>query len=350
MLNGKRLVDCASILPYRADLTLQLVVVVASVARNRSSLALGNIIGSTISNILGAFSLGLLFHSTEDAADFDRSSKIYSLLLLLLSAFVTALILLGTQNTWRIFGGLLLGLFVIYIASVAWGITRGVITVPELSDSDSDDDSSSPEIASERGEYIHAIDNGMRTHTNEDAEDPSLPLLIDSPLEELSGSTRVSRSHSLKYHIGFLLLGFLSICLSGYLLSHASTTISDEIGTSDMLFGVVILSIATTLPEKFIAVLSGSRGHTGILVANTVGSNIFLLALCMGIVWVTTTGEFDAGSVNAAEVGVLMGSTLALTATVWLGAKWSRWIGVSMLVAYVVFLVLEFTLIRGLKY
>ena len=348
VLNGKRLVDCASILSYRADLTLQLVIVIASIARNRSSLALGNIIGSTISNILGAFSLGLLFHSTKEAADFDRSSKIYSLLFLLLSAFVTALILLGTQSTWSIFGGTLLALFVIYVASVAWAISRGAITVPELSDSDSDDDSSSPEIASERGESSHAIDNGIRTHTSENVENPSLPLLTDSPLEELSGSTRVPcRSHSLIYHIGFLLLGFLSICLSGYLLSHASTTISDEIGMSDMLFGVVILSIATTLPEKFIAVLSGSRGHTGILVANTVGSNIFLLALCMGIVWVATAGEFDAGSVNAAEVGVLMGSALALTATVWFGAKWIRWIGGSMLVAYVVFLVLEFTLIRG---
>jgi hypothetical protein len=58
--------------------------------------------------------------------------------------------------------------------------------------------------------------------------------------------------HSLQYHIAFLFLGFLSICLSGYVLSHASTTISDEIGISDVLFGVVILSIATTLPEKFI--------------------------------------------------------------------------------------------------
>ena len=321
----------------------------ASVVRNRSSLALGNIIGSTISNILGAFSLGLLFHSTKDAVEFDRSSKVYSLLLLLLSAFVTALTLLGTKSTWRIFGGILLALFMVYIASVAWAISRGGITAPELSDSNSDDDDGSQESASERGERNHAFGIGIGTHTSQNIENPSLPIQTDSPSEELSGSTtRVPRRshHSMKYHIGFLLLGFLSICLSGYVLSHASTTISDEIGTSDVLFGVVILSIATTLPEKFIAVLSGFRGHTGIIVANTVGSNIFLLALCMGIVWVVTAGEFDAGSVNAAEVGVMMGSTLALTATVWFGAKWIRWIGGSMLVAYVVFLVLEFTLIR----
>lgn len=225
----------------------------------------------------------------------------------------------------------------------------GGLTAPELSDSDSDGDDSSQENGSERGERNRAFGIGMRTHTSQNIRNSSLPIQTDSPLEELSGSrTRMPRrsQHGLKNHIGFLLLGFLSICLSGYVLSHASTTISDEIGTSDVLFGIVILSIATTLPEKFIAVLSSFRGHTGILVANTVGSNIFLLALCMGIVWVVTAGEFDAGSVNAAEVGAMMGSTLALTATVWFGAKWIRWIGGSMLVAYVVFLVLELTLIR----
>ena len=326
-------------------------VVVASVARNRSSLALGNIIGSAISNILGAFSLGLLFHSSQDALEFDRSSKVYSLLLLILSAFVTALTLLGIKSIWRIFGGILLALFLVYIVSVALAISRGALTPPELSDSesDSDDDDSSQEGANEGGEGSPAIRSGMGRYTYQSIEDPSPSVQTDSTLEELSGATNREPCHphrSLRYHIALLLLGFIAICLSGYVLSHASTTISDEIGTSDVLFGVVILSVATTLPEKFIAVLSGFRGHTDILVANTVGSNIFLLALCMGIVWVITAGDFDAGSVNAAEVGVMMVSTLALTATVWFRAKWIRWIGGTMLVAYMVFLVLECTLIR----
>jgi Ca2+/Na+ antiporter len=330
---------------------LQLVVVVASVVRNRSSLALGNVIGAAISNILGAFSLGLLFHSTKDGIEFDRSSKVYSLLLLLLTAFVTALTLVGTKATWRIFGGILLAIFVIYITSIAWAITRGAIKAPELSDSDSesDDDGSSQGSASERGERNRAIGVETRIQSNHVIDDSSPQVQSDSRSENVSRSpTRARRRvrRSLKYHISFLLLGFLSICLSGYVLSHSSTTLSDEIGTSDVLFGVVILSIATTLPEKFIAVLSGSRGHTGILVANTVGSNIFLLSLCLGIVWVVTAGNFDAGSVNAAEMGVLMGSTVAVTATVWFGAKWARWIGGAMLVAYVAFLVLEFTVIR----
>lgn len=324
---------------------------IASVARNRSSLAIGNIVGSVISNILGAFSLGLLFHSTSQKIVFDRSSKIYSLLLLILTIFVTLLNFLGTRGSWKIFGGILLAVFVIYVASVTLAISRGAITAPEVSDSDDDDDSEASNSDSEVGPNLRLeIENGPTVAPGTEAAvldvaNNSAPNAF-GVRQELQHRPPHRHRHSLRYHIAFLFLGFLSICLSGYVLSHASTTISDEIGISDVLFGVVILSIATTLPEKFIAVLSGVRGHAGILVANTVGSNIFLLSLCIGIVLVVTAGNFDAGSVNAAELGVMMGSTVALTATVWFGAKWSRWIGAAMLMAYIAFLVLEFTVIR----
>jgi Ca2+/Na+ antiporter len=68
---------------------VQLAVVVASMARGRSSLAIGNIIGAAIPNILGAFFLGLLFYERGKPIEFDRSSRIYSLFLLVLTTFVT---------------------------------------------------------------------------------------------------------------------------------------------------------------------------------------------------------------------------------------------------------------------
>lgn len=42
------------------------VVVVAALVQHRPSLALGNVIGSTLSNILGVFSIGVLFQSRSD--------------------------------------------------------------------------------------------------------------------------------------------------------------------------------------------------------------------------------------------------------------------------------------------
>jgi Ca2+/H+ antiporter len=226
----------------------------------------------------------------------------------------------------RLFGGILIAIFVVYVGSVAYLIIKGRLTAPE-SDSDSDSDSESDD------DSIHNDAVGSQV-------DSTTPLLAaDQP------PSASRHKHSIAYHIAILVLGFMAIVLSSFVLSTASSSIAEESGISEVLFGVVFLSIATTLPEKFIAVMSGSRNRTGILVANTVGSNIFLLTLCMGTLWVSTAGEFERGTVNLVELAVLFGSSLFMTLVVWFGARWSRPAGVTMLVGYVAFLVLEFTTI-----
>ena len=326
-------------------------VVIASVVRNRSSLTIGNIVGSTIFNILSVFSLGLLFHSTSQKIVFDRSSKIYSLLLLILTFFVTLLSFLGARGSWKIVGGVLLTLFVIYVASVTWTISRGTITASELSDSNDDDNSDESDSDSEEKPHPNDVIES-ETRSSQDAEAISVTLPADIALDaspvrrELQHRPLHRRRRSLKYHIAFLLLEFISICLFDYVLSHASIIISDEIEVSHVLFEVVILSIATILSENFIVVLSEVREHVGILIANTVESNIFLLTLCMRIVLVVTAKEFNTEFVNAVELKVIMGSMIALTTIVWFDTNWSRWIERAMLMTYITFLVLEFSLIR----
>lgn len=350
------------------------------IARHRPSLAVGNIVGSAISNILGAFSLGLLFRKDDGPVVFDRSSKIYTLLLLLLTVLISGLSEFGHRGVWRIAGGVSIVLFVIYAGSIAWSITMGLVVAPELSDTDSDSDDGSDDEEEvtfpyqDEGRAVDTIDNTLikPSLTRDTIQDPAIPDTVVNTLDQSSAHAidttptestallvsaemrgtaprtvgRITYKHSVLYHIGNLVLGFLAIILSSFVLSHAASNIVDEFGFSDVLFGVVVLSVATTLPEKFVAVISGQRGHTGILVANTVGSNIFLLSLCMGITWVSTGGEFDQGSVNTAELGVMLGSTLAMTFVVWFGAHWSRVLGAIMLLAYIAFLVLEFTVIR----
>lgn len=173
----------------------------------------------------------------------------------------------------------------------------------------------------------------------------SMPAAATPAQQRQQAKSRRSR-HGLLYHGGFLLLGFLAICLAGYVLSQAASNITDQLGVSDVLFGVIVLAIATTLPEKFVAVMSGHRGHPGILVANCAGSNIFLLTLCVGLIMVDTRGTLDDGNVTVPELVVLWASTLGLTGTVWFGARFGRWIGAVMLAGYVAFIVLEFTVIH----
>ncbi|KAF5532684.1 sodium calcium transporter [Fusarium phyllophilum] len=324
----------------------ELVVVVASLAQGRPSLAVGNIIGSAISNILGAFSLGLLFRPTSSHVEFDRSSKIYSLCLLVITTFIAPIIYFSQRIIWLVGGSVLIALFAVYLVSIGWAISRGSLTAPEGSDDDSSDGESDTSSIESTLSVRSPLLPSHEEHEPEDGNEGDQPV-DGSP--EVVGVTNVPnrrRRRGLGYHIGFLVLGFLAICLSGYVLSHAAINVTDAIGISDVLFGIVILAIATTLPEKFVAVLSGNRGHVGILVANTVGSNFFLLSLCLGIVMVDTSGNFDGGNINVPELCVLWSSTLALTMTVWYGERFDRWIGGTMLIGYIVFIVLEFTVIH----
>ncbi|KAF5687828.1 sodium calcium transporter [Fusarium denticulatum] len=323
----------------------ELVVVVASLAQGRPALAVGNIIGSAISNILGAFSLGLLFRPTGSHVEFDRSSRIYSLCLLVITTFVAPIIYFSQKIVWLISGSVLIALFVIYLISIGWAISRGSLTAPEGSDNDSSDDESDTLSIESTPSVNRPL---LPNHEEREPEDSERDQRINGSPEATMVTNAPSRRRrrSLGYHFRFLALGFSAICLSGYVLSHAAINVTDAIGISDVLFGIVILAIATTLPEKFVAVLSGNRGHVGILVANTVGSNVFLLSLCLGTVMVDTSGNFDGGTVNVPELCVLWGSTLAITITVWYGEQFDRWIGGTMLFGYILFVVSEFVIIR----
>lgn len=98
----------------RADNFSQLAVIVAAILQHRSPLALGNAMGSAISNILGAFSLGLLCHPGR--VDFDSSAKMYSVLLLSVTTLFVALAFFHQLN--RVTGGILIGVFALYIMSI----------------------------------------------------------------------------------------------------------------------------------------------------------------------------------------------------------------------------------------
>jgi Ca2+/Na+ antiporter len=324
--------------------------------RGRSSLAIGNIIGAAISNILGAFSLGLLFFERGETIKFDRSSRVYSLLLLALTTLVTPIAYFPAHVTWSVCGSVLITIFGIYLFTAGIAIGKGILTPPEDSDDDSDSENDSYNASSE----VESSTPSRNPDLAEPAPDATSIVQSDGGENLSNGDARAlveaqspppeprprRKSRRLRYHVSYLLLGFLSICLAGYVLSGAATNITDQFGVSDVLFGVIILAIATTLPEKFIAVMSGHRGSPGILVANTVGSNIFLLALCIGVIMVSSRGSLDGGNVTIVELCTLWASTLAVTITVWFGERISRYIGALMLAAYVAFIVVEFTVVH----
>ncbi|EAU29953.1 predicted protein [Aspergillus terreus NIH2624] len=299
----------------------ELAVVIAAVLQKRGSLALGNVMGSTISNILGAFSLGLLVHPGR--MQFDRSARSYTAILLGLTTMSAGLTWGGKLN--RVTGGILVATFAIYLFSIGFAIYRGVVDAPELSDSDNDSDSDSD-----------SDDVESRIHPSETSR-----LLGD----QLPSPVEGRHAPSLAYHLVHLVIGLVALSLSGYILAQSASAIADSLHLSGTVVGFTILSIATTIPEKLIAIMSGVRGHSGIVVANTAGSNIFLLTLCVGVV--ALSGEVSGNMSDYMTLFELISvwvSAALLAAVVFLDL--GRWMGAVLLIAYAAFLVCEFTVYR----
>lgn len=262
--------------------------------------------------------------------EFDKSAKIYSALLLFITTLFVVLAFFNQLN--KVTGSLLIAAFAIYILSIGYAIYKGITEAPQLSDSDSDSDE---DLLIAHGDFAAALDS--QTSASEHS-----PLLPNTAAEQ--GSSGAKPSRSLFYHLCQLLFGLLALSLSGYIIAHSAGALTESLQLSGTVFGLTVVSFATTLPEKFISVLSGSRGQGGIVVATTSGSNIFLLTICIGVVAVTGIPVNQADNFVVFELATVWVSALCLVAIVFLGS--SRAAGLVLLAAYIAFIVLEFTVYK----
>ncbi|KAK3345477.1 Sodium/calcium exchanger protein-domain-containing protein [Neurospora tetraspora] len=329
----------------------ELVVIIVALSQKNSNMALGNLIGSSVANILASFSLGLLFMKK---AEFDRSSKIYSAALLGLTTVFLLLLIALKGSSFQWFGGILLiAAFVIYVISVASLIYRGTLTAPEDSDSGSDSDSSDDDSDSDSDDdrTINAGDSGRGRPSDEEQgwtsdKGHQLNLLKPSPnkmakAKKKSKAVKVinKRPKTMRHHVFQLALGLAALLVSSYIIAHSASTIGHELALSGTVVGTTILSLATTLPEKFVAILGGARHQPGIMVANTVGSNIFLVTLCGGVLFIWGDASQLQLGFTLFEATVMWLSAVVIFGIVLMGGR--RWMGVVMLVGYVAFLVVE---------
>lgn len=241
--------------------------VITALSQHQSSLAIGNIIGSSISNILVAFSLGLIF--SPASITFDRSLKIHTTILVIVTSIFSAFSLFF--KPWgRILGATLIAGFVSYVISIAYVIYKGIVSSPE-DDSDSGSDTSFDERDFEETELTKSRfpmrSGGTRLQAMSQAIDDYENLTprksVEEDNEEIGPKNnlkfRNKKSHSTFYHILHLILALLTLSFSGYILSHSITSLATTISLSTTVLGTTILSIATTLPEKLIAILSGKK-------------------------------------------------------------------------------------------
>jgi cation:H+ antiporter len=82
---------------------------------------------------------------------------------------------------------------------------------------------------------------------------------------------------------GRALLGVVILMIAAQLLVNGSTTIAKEIGISDVVIGLTLVAAGTSLPELATSVVAALRKQPDISIGNIVGSNIFNILSILGL-------------------------------------------------------------------
>jgi len=143
---------------------------------------------------------------------------------------------------------------------------------------------------------------------------------------------------------GLILLG-----IGSKLLVDGAVSIAKTLGVSDLVIGLTIIAIGTSLPELATSVLASLRGQRDIAVGNVVGSNIFNILAVLGM---TTLVAPDGLPVPPAaltfDLPVMLAVAIACLPIFLTGHRIARWEGLLFLGYYGIYML--FLVLTALNY
>ena len=132
--------------------------------------------------------------------------------------------------------------------------------------------------------------------------------------------------------VGVVLLG-----VGSDLAVHGSVGVASALGLSDVVIGATVVAIGTSLPEVATTMVAAWRKHADLAVANVFGSNIFNVLGALGITGAVTTVPVSP-SLYSFEWPALIISTLVLAMLAMQDGRVSRTEGAVLLILYGAFL------------
>ena len=154
--------------------------------------------------------------------------------------------------------------------------------------------------------------------------------MLEQDLEENVEEQRMPLSRALL----FLLAGGALLALGSDVLVNASVETARRIGISELLIGITIVAVGTSLPELAATVAAGLKRQSDIVAGNIVGSNLFNLMLIGGSVAVVEPLPFSR-SLFRLEIPAMLLLTLVLWGFFASGKRIRRREGGLLLGAYV---------------
>jgi cation:H+ antiporter len=137
----------------------------------------------------------------------------------------------------------------------------------------------------------------------------SLSAAADPIVKEISDE--IPQNITLGWACLWIAVGFATLLVGAELLVTGAESIAQRYGLSELVIGLTVIAIGTSLPELAISVVAAIKGDTGIAVGNVIGSNVFNLLAVMGIAgWISPT-DLDI-SIRTIHYPVMIAFTVPL--------------------------------------
>ncbi len=262
----------------------ELAVVLQSSALGQQDVAIGNVVGSCIFNIL--FILGL----TAVVAPLAISASLVRIELPLMIVSSVAVMVLGWDAVLgRLDGAILFGALIAYMV---WTVVQA---------------------RRERREFQEAVANQVR-----------LP--------------RIKWLRAVGMELALVLIGLVLLSLGSRWTVVGAVDIARMLGVSELLIGLTIVAIGTSLPEVVTSVVAGIRGRSDIAVGNLVGSNIFNLLCVLGLGGLLVRhGIAVSPEALHLDIPVMIGVAVACLPIFWTRYRVDRWEGSVLFACYLAY-------------
>lgn len=143
---------------------------------------------------------------------------------------------------------------------------------------------------------------------------------------------------------GYILGGMALLVFGSQLLVDSATKMALFWGVSELVIGLTVLSVGTSLPELATSVVASYRGERDIAVGNVVGSNLFNLLMVMGTAGVMASkGIVIPSEALELSLPIMLGVALACL-PIFVDGRVPRWVGIMFVgyyITYTVYLVLH---------
>lgn len=144
---------------------------------------------------------------------------------------------------------------------------------------------------------------------------------------------------SLVKAIIFLLGGLAALIFGGQWFVNGASGLARTLGWSEALIGLTILAAGTSLPELATSIVAATKGFPGMCIGNVIGSNIFNIFLVLGLT--STVKPLQFGSIGNIDLLTLTIASIIfwITARYYKDKTISRLEGVLMVILYIAYIV-----------